>query len=168
VLVHPLGLGLVGSAVGTSMTQTAIAIALARPVLRAARRAGLPLRPHPPGIRQSAAAGAPLLLRTVTLRVSLLLTTEVAASLGPGTLAAHHVAFAVWNLTAMVPDALAIAAQALVGQAMGTGDRGRVLALTGRLTRWGMGCGVGVGVLVAAGRPATFRSTRTHPRCGRR
>ncbi|RZS91155.1 putative MATE family efflux protein [Motilibacter rhizosphaerae] len=154
VLVHPAGLGLVGSAVGTAVTQTAMALALAAPVLRRARSAGVGLRLRLSGLRRAGAAGLPLLVRTVTLRLALLLTTWVAAGLGPAPLAASQVAFAVWSLLAMGSDALAVAAQALVAGALGAGDAARAGALTARLVGLGALVGVGLGVLVLAVRPA--------------
>ena len=74
-LVYGLGLGIAGSALGTVVAQFASGAALVVVVVRAARRYGAPLRPSLTGIRGAGSAGVPLLLRTVTLRASLLLMT---------------------------------------------------------------------------------------------
>ena len=59
-------------------------------------------------------------------------------------------------------DALAIAAQALVGLGLGAGDVGRVRAVLKRCLQWGVGGGVVVGALVIATAwvlPALFTSS---------
>ncbi|HET7801278.1 MAG TPA: MATE family efflux transporter, partial [Humibacillus xanthopallidus] len=83
----------------------------------------------------------PLLVRTLALRAVLLLTTWVAASLGDVTLAAHQVAMTIWSFLAFALDALAIAAQAIVGRALGAGDRRGVREAMGTMTRWGAWAG---------------------------
>mgnify|MGYP002653213167 CR=1 FL=1 len=59
-------------------------------------------------------------------------------------------------------QALAIAAQALTGQALGAGDRPGVRAATATMMRWGLGSGIVLGVLVAwlGNRYWTFKDTR--------
>ena len=81
-LVYGLGLGIAGSALGTLVAQLGSALALVWVVVRAARASGAPLAPDLPGIRAAGRAGVPLLLRTLTLRVSLLVMTYGAARLG--------------------------------------------------------------------------------------
>ncbi|WP_331273205.1 MATE family efflux transporter, partial [Motilibacter deserti] len=156
LLVYPAGLGLPGSALGTVLTQTAMGAALALPVVRAARRAGVPLQPHAAGIRRSASAGVPLLVRTLTLRAALLLGTYVAARTPRGdvALAAHQVAGSVWSFLAFALDALAIAAQALVGNALGAGDAARARRVLRRTLEWGLVSGVVLGAAALALRPA--------------
>ena len=61
-------------------------------------------------------------MRTLALRAILLVTTWVAAGLGDVPLAAHQVAATVWTFLVFALDALAIAAQALTGKALGAGD----------------------------------------------
>ena len=150
LLVHGLGLGIAGSAAGTAATQVLMALALAVVVLRGVRRTGAPVRPHPLGVLRSARAGVPLLVRTLTLRVALLLTTFVAAAQGDSGLAAHQVATTVWTTTALALDALAIAAQALVGRSLGGGDVAGARAVVRRCVRWGVVVGAVLGLLVAA------------------
>jgi putative MATE family efflux protein len=146
LLVHGVGMGIAGSGLGTALTQGGMAVATTAVVVRAARRHGLALRPDPAGIRAGGLAGVPLLVRTVALRAALLATTVVAADLGPAPLAAHQVTSSVWTLLALALDALAIAAQALTGRALGAGDLPGVRRATRRMVRWGIGLGIVLGV----------------------
>jgi putative MATE family efflux protein len=151
-LVHGAGLGIAGSAIGTVVAQLGMAVALGAVVLRGARRHGAPLRPDTAGIRLTGRAGVPLVVRTLTLRAALLLTTYVAVAQGDVALAGHQVAMNVWFLLALALDALAIAAQALTGKALGAGDRAGVRAATARMLWWGTAGGAVLGLLVLAGR----------------
>jgi putative MATE family efflux protein len=141
-LVHLAGMGIAGSGLGTALTQVGMGIATTVVVVRAARREGAPLGPDAAGIRAGGVAGVPLLVRTLALRASLLVTTYAAARLGPAPLAAHQVASSVWTLLALTLDALAIAAQALTGRALGAGDVPGVRDATRRMLHWGVGGGV--------------------------
>jgi putative MATE family efflux protein len=149
-LVYGLDLGIAGSALGTVLAQAASAAALVVVVVRAARCHGADLRPSPAGIRGAGSAGIPLLLRTVTLRASLLVMTYGAAALGDADLAAMQVAMTLWTFLAFALDAIAIAAQAITGRSLGAGDRDGTRAITQRMLRWGLLSGVVTGVLLAA------------------
>ena len=153
VLVHGAGLGIAGSALGTVIAQVGMAAVFVVVVVRAARQHGASLRPDVVGIRLAGRAGVPLVVRTLTLRAALLLTTYVAVAQGDVALAGHQVAMNVWSLLALALDALAIAAQALTGKALGAGDRDGVRATTARMVWWGVGAGLvlGAGVLAVRG-----------------
>lgn len=164
VLVHGLGLGIAGSALGTVGAEVGMAVWLAAVVLRDAARHGVGPRPYAADVNTSWSIGWPLLVRTALLRVALLAATAAAARLGTEGLAAHNVAYVVWGLLALALDALAIAAQALVGRYLGEGDPSSVQALTRRLVRWGvLGGGVlGAGTAVlAAPLPLLFSDDET-------
>ena len=158
LLVYPFGLGIAGSGLGTALTQLAMAAWLGGLVVRGARRRGATIAPTAGGLRGSARAGAPLLVRTASLRAAILLTTWVAAGLGTAVLAGHQVVNAVWGLTAFALDALAIAAQALVGHALGAQDVPRARALLRRTLSWGVAVGAVLAVLVAALSPLLVRA----------
>lgn len=161
LLVYGLHLGIAGSGAGTAATQLAMAAVLVTVVVRGARAAGAPLTPAPGGIWAGVLAGTPLLVRTLSLRAAILVTVWVATDLGATVLAGHQVVNAVWGLTAFALDALAIAAQAMVGHALGASDVARVRAVLRRTLQWGVGAGVVLGVLVAATArwlPALFTS----------
>lgn len=164
VLVFGLGplpaLGIAGSAWGSVLVQLASAAYLVAVVARAARREGTALRPRAAGIRAAGRAGVPLLVRTLTLRASLLVTTYAvvltagAASGGDAVpIAAHQLAMTLWGFLAFVLDAVAIAAQAITGRYLGAGDVAATRAVTDRMLRWGVVSGVATGLLLAAASP---------------
>lgn len=150
VLVLGLEWGLAGSAIGTAVTQWLMALAYLATLAPALRREDISLRPRRSGIWRVAREGVPLLLRTLTLRAAIVLTTFVAGRLGTVALAAHTVAFAVWGLTALVLDAVAIAAQALVGRWLGAGDSVGARSVTRRMVVWGVVAGAALGLLMLA------------------
>ncbi|MFP5334561.1 MAG: MATE family efflux transporter [Actinomycetes bacterium] len=149
-LVYGAGMGIAGSALGTVLAQVGMAVALVAVVVRGARRNGAPLRPDRAGIRLSARAGAPLVVRTLTLRAALLVTTYVAARQGDVALAAHQVVSTLWTFLAFALDAVAIAGQAITGRALGAGDAAGARAATRRMVQWGVGAGAVLGLVVAA------------------
>ena len=153
VLMYPLGLGVAGSGLGTALTQTLMALFLGGIVTRAARREGVSLKPSTYGLFASAAEGTPLLIRTIALRVALLATLSAVTSISTQALAAHQIVWTLWSFAAYVLDALAIAAQALAGFASGTGQRGAMQPLLRTLSRWGLGFGAVVGVVLALTAP---------------
>jgi len=163
VFVYGLDLGIGGSALGTVLAQTAMAAAFARVVVRGARRHGASLRPDWPGIRRSFGAGVPLVVRTLSMRVALVGATVVAAGLGIAELAAYQVAFTTWTLLALVLDAVAIAAQALVGRALGAADVDAAWSTTRRMVQWGLFAGAGLGLVVAAIAPVYARLFTSDP-----
>lgn len=150
VLVYGCALGIRGSAIGTATTQLLMGAVLAGVVARGARHHGANLRPHRQGIGRSARSGVPLLVRTLSLRVAILLTVVVATGMGDVTLAGHQVVNSVWGLIAFGLDALAIAAQALVGHALGASDATTTRRVLHRTLQWGVGVGAVLGATVAA------------------
>lgn len=150
VLVLVLEWGIAGAAAGTVATEVGMAVWLVVVVLREASRRGVGWRPYAVDVSASWATGWPLLIRTAMLRVALIVATATAARLGTDGLAAHNVAYVVWGLLALALDALAIAAQALVGRYLGEGDPSAVRSLTRRLVRWGVIGGVVLGGITAA------------------
>ena len=150
-LVYGVGMGIAGSGFGTALTQLAMGAVLVAVVVRGARAAGASLAPAVGGILGNARAGFPLFVRTLSLRLAILLTVWVATGLGTVTLAGHQVVNAVWGLVAFALDALAIAAQALVGHALGARDVGQARSLLRRTLQWGVGAGAALGLLVGLG-----------------
>jgi MATE family, multidrug efflux pump len=152
------GHGIAGSAVGSVLAQLASAVALLAVVVRAARREQASLRPDLPGIRAAARAAVALVIRTLTLRAALLVTT-VAVTIGTTGgdqrvgLATHQIAITIWTLLAFVLDAIAIAAQAITGRYLGAGDTAGTREVTRRMVRWGAIGGVASAVLLAAASP---------------
>ncbi|AGW40375.1 DNA-damage-inducible protein F [Leifsonia xyli subsp. cynodontis DSM 46306] len=147
VFIGGLGLGIAGSALGTVVAQWAMVAVYAVVVARHARRAGASLLPRHAGLGRTAVAGGWLLLRTASLRAAMLLTIAAATRLGPDDLAAFQVAMTVFATLAFTLDALAIAAQALVGKGLGAGELPEVRAVLRRCIQWGVGSGAVLGVV---------------------
>lgn len=158
-LIFGLDLGIAGSAIGTVICESAMAVALLTVVAQAARRHGVGLRPQLGGVAATGRESAPMFVRTLTLRIVLLAATAVATQLGAAQLAAHQLATTVFSLFSLALDALAIAGQALTGRFLGAADREATRAVTSRLIRWGVGGGFVTGalvLLVAYTAPALF------------
>ena len=152
-LVYGAGLGIAGSAWGTVIAQWAMAAVYLFVVVRGARRHGASLRPDAAGIRACAQAGAPLLVRTLSLRAILMIATAVAARLGDADVAAHQIILSLWSLLAFALDAIAIAGQAIIGRYLGADDPQGARDVCRRMVQWGIGSGVLLGVLVVLARP---------------
>ncbi len=164
LLVYPAGLGIAGSALGTVTTQTGMAAGYLWIVRRQARVLGVPMRPRLRGIRDSLGTNTALLIRTAALRAYLLLSVWVAGSLGTAALGAYTITANLWGFTVMALDALAIAAQTLVGHALGAQDPTRAVQLLKRLTRWGLLYGLVTGGLLLAMEPLTIGLLAPDPR----
>ncbi|TNY37695.1 MATE family efflux transporter [Thermomonospora catenispora] len=153
VFVLALGWGIAGSAWGTVIAQNAGAAVYVAIVLRAARRHGAPVRPSRSGLRAAATAGVHLLIRTLALRLVLIVGTAVAARMGTAETAAYPVSFQVWTLLAFAHDAIAIAGQAITGRYLGAGDAPGARAATRRMVEWGLLGGMVFAVGLLAARP---------------
>jgi len=156
-LVHGLGsvdgLGLVGSAVA-NVTGQAVGAGLFLHALhreRAVAAADDPvlLRPVPALLRAQLAMGRDLLARSLAFQACFLSAAAVAARFGAATVAAHQVVLQLWFFMALVLDAIAIAAQSLVGAALGSGDVPRARALARQVAVYGLVLGSGFGALFA-------------------
>ncbi|MFF4113909.1 MATE family efflux transporter [Streptomyces sp. NPDC001714] len=152
-LVYGAGLGIAGSAWGTVIAQCGMAAVYLVVVVRGARRHGASLRPDAAGIRASAQAGVPLLVRTLSLRAILMIATAVAARLGDADIAAHQIVLSLWSLLAFALDAIAIAGQSVIGRYLGAGDAVGAREACRRMVQWGIATGVILGLLVIAARP---------------
>jgi putative MATE family efflux protein len=150
VLIYRFGFGLGASALATVVAQWLGAFVYVLRIVRAVRRHGVRIGPRSTAMRALLLVGVHLLVRTAALRGSLLLGTAAAARLGRDELAAYQVGFEVWSFLALALDALAIAAQALVGRALGAGDAGEARAVGRRVNQWGVLTGAVLGLLVLA------------------
>jgi putative MATE family efflux protein len=150
-LVYGLDRGIGASALGTVVAQVVGGGVYLVAVGRAARGAGAGLRPHLGAQRRLLRVGADLVVRTAALRGSLVAATAVATRIGSVEVAAHQIAFEVWNLLAMALDSLAIAGQAMVGRYLGAGRPDEARAASQRLLVLGLAsCALTGGVVVMA------------------
>ncbi|WP_287933265.1 MATE family efflux transporter [Arthrobacter sp.] len=153
VLVYGLHLSVAGAALGTVLAQWGMAAVYLVIVLRAARAANVALRPDWAGVRTVSRVGSWLMARTLSLRLAILATVVVATAQGPANLAAHQLAMTLFTFLAFALDALAIAAQALIGKELGAGNITAVRLLTRTMTWWGVGFGVVTGLALWAAAP---------------
>lgn len=150
LFIYGFGWGIAGSAAGTVAAQWGMVGAYVLVIGRLARRHAASVLPRREGVRGSARSGGWLFLRTVSLRLALLVTVGVATALGTEELAGWQVAFTMFSTAAFALDALAIAAQALIGRGLGAGDEPFVRRVLGRTVAWGAWFGVIVGGAIAA------------------
>lgn len=146
-LVYGAHLGIRGSAIANAVAQSGSAVIFG--VLL--RRRGASMAPSWPRMRRQLRTARDLSVRTLAFLFSFTTATAVAARMGGTTVAAHQVAIQLWEFLALVLDSLAIAAQALVGTAVGAGDIPAARALSSRLTRWGAAFGGVIALLLLAG-----------------
>lgn len=152
-LVYGLGWSVAGSAAGTSVAQWTMACVYLAMVRRNAARHGISLWPDWSGIRAMTRVGSWLMLRTLSLRIAILATVFVVTGQGAVNLAAHQLAMTIFSFLAFALDALAIAAQALIGKELGASHPVRARQLTRTMIRWGAGFGVATGALLAVAAP---------------
>ncbi|MCW2133681.1 putative efflux protein, MATE family [Arthrobacter sp. VKM Ac-2550] len=153
VLVYGLDLSVAGSAMGTSLVQWGMAAVYLAIVYRGSVKYGVPLAPTWTGVKATTHVGSWLMLRTLSLRIAILATVFVATAQGPVSLAAHQLVMTVFTFLAFALDAIAIAAQALIGKELGAGNKALAHSLTRRMIVWGVGFGVVTGVLLALAGP---------------
>jgi MATE family multidrug resistance protein len=98
-------------------------------------------------VRPYLRAGRDLAVRTGSLLAAFTLAAAIATRVSEAAVAAHQVVFQVWVLMSLTVDALAIAAQALIGRFLGAGDRSSAVQLADRAVV----IGLAVGIVLAGG-----------------
>ncbi|WP_278263939.1 MATE family efflux transporter [Nocardia sp. AG03] len=104
------------------------------------------LRPHPAVMRAQLVLGRDLIVRSLSFQACFISAAAVAARFGAASVAAHQVVLQLWNFLALTLDSLAIAAQTLVGAALGAGSAQGATGIARRVTGWS-----GIFALVLAG-----------------
>ncbi len=138
VLVYPVGMGLAGSAVANVCAQV-LAAALCVRALRAER---VPSRPQWHVMRSQLVVSRDLVARSLAFQAAYLTAAGVAGRMGAAQLAAHQVGLQLWEFIALLLDSFAIAAQSLVGAALGGGDVEAAKSTAWRVSRYGVVAGV--------------------------
>lgn len=149
-LVYGLDMSVAGAALGTSIAQWAMAAVYLWMILPRIVKEKVSLAPSWSGFISTGQVGSWLMLRNLTMRAALLLTVMVATNAGEQTLAAHQLVFTIFSFLAFALDALAIAAQAMIGKELGQGDAQQVRKLTAIMSRWGIYFGIATGVFLIA------------------
>jgi putative MATE family efflux protein len=145
LFVYGFGWGLAGSAWGTVIAQVGMGLAF----VQVQRRAGF----EPPIfalMRPLIRIGAHIAVRTGALLASFLVASAVLARVGAASLAAHQIAFQLFIFLALILDALAIAAQVMVGRLLGAGDGARARAAATRVILWSAVVGAGFAAILLA------------------
>ncbi|MGJ0121480.1 MATE family efflux transporter [Williamsia sp. MIQD14] len=162
VLVHGLlgapEMGLHGSAVANVVGQSVAGVLFARQVVVAACRSAPDepwialLAPRRRVIGAQLSMARDLIVRSLSFQVCFLSAAAVAARFGVASLAAHQVVLQLWNFVSLVLDALAIAAQSLVGAALGARAVGAAGVVARRVTLVSVGVAVAVAAVFAVAR----------------
>jgi putative MATE family efflux protein len=121
---------LAGSAVANLVGQWLAALLFCRALLIER----VPLRIQPTVLRAQVVMGRDLVLRTVAFQACFVSAGAVAARFGAAAVAAHQVVLQLWSFLALVLDSLAIAAQSLVGAALGAGQLAHARSVAWRVT----------------------------------
>ncbi|MDN6694146.1 MAG: MATE family efflux transporter [Corynebacterium casei] len=108
--------GLVGSAWANVLGMGIIAVLF---LLELKKQHSGSWRLRPSVIKRQLVLGRDLIIRSASLQVAFLSAAAVAARFGTSPLAAHQVMLQIWNFLTLVLDSLAIAAQTLIGAALG-------------------------------------------------
>lgn len=142
-------LELEGSAVANLVGQWTAALLFCRALL--AER--VPLRADIAVLGSQLVMGRDLLVRSLAFQVCFVSAAAVAARFGAAAVAAHQVVLQLWSFLALVLDSLAIAAQSLVGAALGAGHLGHAKSVAWRVTVFSTVAAVVLAALFAAGAP---------------
>jgi len=149
-----LNFGVAGSGWATSIAESAGLVMY-----------GIALHRHlPGGLRQlmpsalgdlwkSLRDGSALIWRSFMLRGVLSGVVIAAAHLGDKPLAAFHVSYVVWYTLALALDAIAVAAQAIIGGQIGMRDTAAARATLNTMLRWGAALGTVQAAAVAVASP---------------
>lgn len=149
VLVYAAGFGLVGSAIANVVAQ----LVSGSLFIRALVRERVPLRPRWSVLLRQLTLSRDLVIRGGAFQLCFISATAVAARFGAATLAAHQIGIQLWFFAALALDAVAIAAQALIGADLGAGDAARARHTARRIGWIGLGYGILFAVVTLVGVP---------------
>lgn len=160
-LVHGVGvfprLGLDGSAIanviGQSVTGVLFVAWLIRDTVRGARGGARwdRLRPRWTVIRAQLTMARDLVVRSLSFQICFLSAAAVAARFGVADVAAHQLVLQLWEFMSLFLDSVAIAAQALVGAALGAGLAGVARTVARRVTVVSVAAAVAMAAVFAGG-----------------
>ncbi|WP_200834638.1 MATE family efflux transporter [Amycolatopsis alkalitolerans] len=138
LLVYVAGWGLEGSAVANLVAQ----VISASMFLRALLAERVSLRPHPAVMRAQLGMGRDLVLRSLAFQACFVSAAAVAARTSAAAVGAHQIVLQLWTFLSLVLDSVAIAAQSLVGAALGGGEQRRAKGVAAQITLYGLifGC----------------------------
>ncbi|MFI9510148.1 MATE family efflux transporter [Nocardia sp. NPDC052566] len=151
VLVH----GLLGAPrmelPGSAVANLAGQVVTAALFLNALVRRRVSLAPHWAVMRAQLVLGRDLIVRSLAFQACFVSAAAVASRFGAASVAAHQLVLQLWTFLALALDSLAIAAQTLVGAALGAGDARGARGLARRVTQWSEMFALVLAVCFAAG-----------------
>lgn len=153
-------LGLSGSAVANVVGQWLAALLFCRALFVEK----VPLGVRPAVLRAQVVMGRDLILRTMAFQACFISAGAVAARFGAASVAAHQVVLQLWSFLALVLDSLAIAAQSLVGAALGAGQLTHAKSVAWRVTIFSTVAGLVLAAVFALGSsviPSVFTTDRS-------
>jgi MATE family multidrug resistance protein len=154
ILIFGADLGVAGAAWATVIAQWIGAIAFLSLASRGRDRYGLRgARPVAAEVKAFLRIGRDLAIRSGSLLATFTLATAVATRVSDDAVAAHQILSQVFIFLALAVDALAIAAQALVGKAVGEEGSAGSMDLSDRLLAVGIVVGVGLALLLLGLQP---------------
>ena len=119
--------------------------------LRALHRETAGRRPDLGVMRAQLVLGRDLIVRAAAFQAAFMVAAGVAARMGTAQIAAHQIGMQLWEFTALLLDSFAIAAQALVGAALGASHARVARQVAGQVSRWSLGAGTAFAAVYAAG-----------------
>ena len=146
-------LGLSGSAVANVAGQWLAGLLFCRALLAE----GVPLRLDLAVLRAQVVMGRDLVVRTLAFQACFVSAAAVAARFGAAAVAAHQVVLQLWSFLALVLDSLAIAAQSLVGAALGAGLLAHAKSVAWRVTIFSTVAAAALAAVFAVGSSALPR-----------
>ncbi|MDQ0382405.1 MATE family efflux transporter [Amycolatopsis thermophila] len=159
VLVYAADWGLAGSAVANVVAQ----VISAGLFLRALVAEKVPLRPRPAVMRAQLGLGRDLVLRSLAFQACFVSAAAVAARTSTAAVGAHQIVLQLWTFLSLVLDSVAIAAQSLVGAALGAGSARQARGVAGQITGYGLVMGCVLGVVFAAVSPVLPHAFTSDP-----
>jgi putative MATE family efflux protein len=133
VFVYVFHWGIAGSAAGTAIAQAGMGIAFVVELLRPHADSKRPsLQEMAPMVR----VGRQIFVRTTALYASFLVAASVLARVGDAQLGAHQIAMQLFIFLSLLLDAVAIAAQVIVGRMLGAGDAAGAHDAAVRMIGW--------------------------------
>jgi len=153
-------MGLPGSAVANLVGQWMAGLLFGRALLveRVARA------PNFSVLRAQLVLGRDLFVRTMAFQACFISAAAVAARFGAAAVAAHQIVLQLWNFLALVLDSLAIAAQSLVGAALGAGHAAHAKSVAWRVTAFSAVAATLLAAVLAVGAsvlPPVFTNDRS-------
>nr|WP_120492371.1 MATE family efflux transporter [Corynebacterium lactis] len=154
--------GLAGSAMAVLGGELITGGLFLRRLLTECRGRGIPLSPDRRVIVSQLVLGRDLIVRSLSFQVAFLCAAAVAGRVGATALGGHQVMLQLWNLVSLLLDSLAIAAQTLVGAALGAGAAASARWTGRRVTYWSLGISAVLAAVFAAGNAWIVRLFTSH------